>query len=288
MLRRNAYTLLELLVALTIVLVLAGLLAPVFILAKEEARQAVCASNFKQVNLSATLYQIDYDDRYVVSRYRGGNVENAVNDRTWVQLVQPYIRSFESTRCPSDYTRNSPSSAVFDADLVVGNSVERFYTSSQRANTGFNFVYLSPMVKEANGQWLSKPRSASDLQDPAQTLVFGDSVWHVGDDGRPSGGGSYLISPPCRFTSPDHSDSFDLNGIGSDRVYSAAKVWDEGPTKRVRAGGLWGWHTGRLTVVMGDGSVKAISLERASDGCTVRRRWTGLITDTSRYIWDLR
>ena len=288
-LRSKAYTLIELLVALSIVLVLAGLLAPVFIQAKEEARQAGCSMNFKQVNLSATLYQIDYDDRFVVSKYQGGANDNPALDRTWVQLVQPYLRSLESTKCPSDYTRNSTQRAIFDADLVMGSSVERFYSASQRANTGFNFVYLSPMVREASGQWLAKPRSTTELQDPAKTLVFGDSVWDVTADGRPTGGGSYLIVPPCRFLSPDRTDSFGLNTYNNDRIYTAAKVWDDsGQIKRTRTGGLWAWHTGRLTAVLGDGSVKAIPIEKIADGCDVRQRWGGLINDVNRYMWDLR
>ena len=287
--RSKAYTLLELLVAMTIVVVLAGLLAPVFIQVKEEARKTVCAMNFKQVNLSATLYQIDYDDKYVVSKYLGGQAKNAVIDRTWVQLVQPYLRSLDSTRCPSDHTSRPNEPAVFDSDLVIGNSVERFYLASQRANTGFNFVYLSPMVRDPSGQWFSKPRSTSELQSPAETLVFGDSVWEVDDQGMPSGGGSYLLIPPCRFNSPDRSDSFGLNSVSSDWIYTASKVWDDNQhVSRARSGGLWGWHSRRLTAVMGDGSVKVISRERASDGGQVRQRWGGLITDSSKYLWDLR
>lgn len=285
---RRAYTLIEMLVALAIVLVLASLLTPVFIQVKEEAKQASCAFNFKQVNLSANLYQIDYEDRYVLSKYRGDNNEDPLYDRTWVQLVQPYLRSMESMVCPSDYTRRASSHSVFDPDLVMGGSIERFYSTSKRANTGYNFVYLSPIVRENNGVWTSKPRTTGELNDPATTLVYGDSVWEQ-VDGRPSGGGSYLIVPPCRWLAPDRTDSFGLSGYQNDRIYTAAKFWDEIRSRRTpRIGGLWPWHSGRLTAVMGDGSVKSMTIEKIADGCEVRQRWGGYITDTQRYVWDLR
>lgn len=285
---RRAYTLIELLAALTIIVVLASLLAPVFIQVKEEAKQAACSFNFKQVNLSANLYSIDYEDRYVLSKYRGGNTDDAFTDRTWVQLIQPYLRSFESTICPSDYSRQPGKTPVFDPDLVVNSSIERFYTASKRANTGYNFVYLSPMVKESNGLWTSKPRSTSELGDPSRTLVYGDSAWEQ-LDGRPIGGGSYLIVPPCRYLAPDRTDSFNLGTYNNDRIYTASKVWDEiGNRRDPRIGGLWPWHSGRLTAVMADGSIKSLTVAKIADGCDVRQRWGGYITDVERYVWDLR
>ncbi|MBS1724013.1 MAG: hypothetical protein JSS66_13795 [Armatimonadetes bacterium] len=278
------------LVAMTIVLVLASLLTPVFLTARDEARKVACTQNFKQVNFASTLYQVDYDDRFVVSKYSTGVYERADTDRTWVQLVFPYLRSFASTRCPSDQTIRPGLDPVFDADMMVGDNLERYYTMSTRANTGFNYIYLSPLVREANGHWVAKPRGATELNDPSQTLIFADSVWDVTPNGQPIGGGSYLIVPPCRYMSPGRTDSFELAGYSNDRIYTGQRTWDEDGAqyRRTRFGGIWPWHAGRFTAAMGDGSVKVLALNRASDGCTVHQNWGGLIVNAARYVWDLR
>lgn len=287
--RTKAYTLTELLVAMTIVLVLAGLFVPLLIQAKEEAKETACAMNFKQVYFASTIYQVDYDDKYVVPKYAVLEVESSEKDRTWVQLIAPYLRNVQVTRCPSDYTQSSGIDPVFDPDLVFGADAERFYQASMRANTGFNFVNLSPMVLEAGNVWTARPRSSTEPQDPARTLVFGDSVWTVTADGRPTGGGSYLIIPPCRIYAKDGADSFGLSGFQDDKVYTSSQAWDDSTKPQsTNFGGLWPWHTGRLNCVMADGSVKSRTVKQVSDGCKVKPNWEGKIIDSGKYLWDLR
>src|SRR5690349_11959484 len=121
---------------MAIVMALVALTFPVFVTAKAEALRAACASNFKQVYFASTLYQVDYDDRYVVSKYTGAQGENAATDRTWVQLVYPYLRSFGSTKCPADHSQRPGMDPIFDSNLMVGTDIERYYTASTRANTG--------------------------------------------------------------------------------------------------------------------------------------------------------
>jgi prepilin-type processing-associated H-X9-DG protein len=129
----------------------------------------------------------------------------------------------------------------------------------------------------------------SEIGDLSKTLVFGDSVWQVTADGRPTGGGSYLIVPPCRYVASDRSDSFNLSGYDNNRVYAVAKGWgDPQPPRRLKYGGLWPWHNGRLTTVMADGSAKSRTLSQLAEGCEVAPGWAGKILETGTYIWDLR
>jgi prepilin-type N-terminal cleavage/methylation domain-containing protein len=286
--RKLGFSLIEVLVALAIVAILAAVLTPVFIAVKDESKRIVCISNFRQVGASNALYQIDYDDKFVIAKYRGPNAENPYVDKTWVQLVQPYLRSVNTTYCPADYT-HVHQEGVFDPDLTQGVNAERLYFESQRANTGYNYIYLSPLVMEGDGQWTAKPRNIAEFQDPSKTLVLADSVWSVDGGGRPLGGGNYLVIPPCRYTSPDSGDSFGLTAYRNERIYTASRIWDDGrPPRRIRFGGLWEWHRGRLTTLMADGSIKASTINKLSEGCQVRPNWGGLIFDPSRYNWGMR
>lgn len=285
MTHRRAFSLVELLVTLGIVAVLAAIVFPVFAAAKKSAQASVCASNFRQVFVASGLYSGDYDDRYVVPRYTGSE-RPAPSDRTWVQLVLPYLRTLDVTRCPADRSVRPAFNSATDPDATVGDAGQRVYRSSMRANTGYNFVYLAPLVRRGE-EWIALPRSSAEAADPSNTLVMGDSVWNVTADGRPEGGGSYLIVPPCRFNGQG-GDTFDLSGYRNDQVYAADQYWErpkEGPT---RSGGLWPWHEGRLTAVMVDGRLRSLRMEEVRAGCEVLDDWEGPVGDRDRYLWDLR
>lgn len=61
--RRNAFTLIELLVVIAVIAILAAILFPVFLQAREKARQSVCLPNTKQIGLAWAMYAQDYDER---------------------------------------------------------------------------------------------------------------------------------------------------------------------------------------------------------------------------------
>ena len=98
---RRGFSLIELLIILAIITILAGFLFPVLAKARESARGAVCISNFKQVGAATMLYLADYNDQFTPVNQQLVDVPNSRNDRTWVQLLLPYSRNFNSFFCPS-------------------------------------------------------------------------------------------------------------------------------------------------------------------------------------------
>jgi prepilin-type N-terminal cleavage/methylation domain-containing protein/prepilin-type processing-associated H-X9-DG protein len=291
--RKHAFTLIELLVVIAIVAVLAAALLPVFIRAKAQAKASVCLGNFKQATLSTFLYSADYDDRFVLSRYSTDVAANAAADKTWVQLALPYTREFRIFKCPSDYTHRDSSDAIFDTDVVPGDTYTRFYRASMRSNIGYNYLYLSPLYGSGR-QSTAIGRMNTEVADPANTILFGDSVYEVTPDGKPSGGGNYLIIPPCRywFDGQFKRDSLRLgNNVPDNQVYTGNINWGplphEGDDAETMMGGLWPWHNRRLSAAFVDGHAKHTTLSQAAVGCDVRPDWEGLIYDRSRYLWDL-
>ena len=104
--RKRAFTLMELLVVISIIALLASILFPVFARARENARRSSCSSNLKQIGLGILQYSQDYDEKLPVHPVSTGTVAgNVLNYSTtsynWIYEIQPYVKSWQLFRCPS-------------------------------------------------------------------------------------------------------------------------------------------------------------------------------------------
>ena len=126
----QGFTLIELLVVIAIIAILAAILFPAFARARENARRASCQSNLKKIGLAMMQYTQDFDEKYALAWYRSG-VEDADPSKasgkytsdasnftptpshhyiTWMDLVQPYMKSLQIFDCPSSTDRTRASS----------------------------------------------------------------------------------------------------------------------------------------------------------------------------------
>ena len=285
---KRGFTLIELVVVIAIIFVIAGLLFPVFATVKRDALRTACISNFRNAQNAGNLYQVDYDDRFMLSNQHP-EVQNSRSDHTWVQELLPYMRNFEIFKCPADNTTRPKAEELFDEDLVPGDTISRYYQISRRSNIGYNNVYLAPFSKTSNSDWQAQPRSSSDIATPSQTLQFVDTAYQV-QNGVPSGGGSYLASPPCRFEQTGNGTLDTFGTVPNAEVFAVSKGWGT-PTDSSSSyvyGGAWPWHNGLVTVIYTDGHGKPLTIEQLSEGCNVMPGWQGLIDDRSRYRWSLK
>jgi prepilin-type N-terminal cleavage/methylation domain-containing protein len=289
---KRAFTLVELLVVLAVIVILASILFPVFARAKSASLRATCVSNYRQLSVATGLYLADYDDYYMPVNHQPASEPNSRNDRTWVQLVLPYVRVFSVFQCPADTSERPRAEAMFDQDLVPGDTFSRYYTASLRSNVAYNYLYLSPVVGSMS-TWHAQPRSSTDIESPSSTIVYVDSVWSRDDGGNPTGGGSWLVMPPCRYSDEggQRIDTF-VQSVPDDKqlfIPTDREGWETTvPRSPTVYGGAWPWHFGRMTVGYADGSVASLSPEHLGDGCTVRQNWEGTIHNSRVYRWDLR
>src|SRR5438034_11611751 len=105
--RAAAFTLIELLVVIAIIAILAAILFPVFAQARDKARQAGCLSNMKQLSLAYHMYAQDNDEKFPINRFDGRG-PNYPLSYTWKTAIQPYLKSRDILRCPSNAYYNQP------------------------------------------------------------------------------------------------------------------------------------------------------------------------------------
>jgi prepilin-type N-terminal cleavage/methylation domain-containing protein len=289
---RRAFTLVELLVVTAVVSLLAAILFPVFAQAKQAAIQVSCAGRFHQVTEAEQMYLDEYDDEFMPVNYEPGSSPNAKTDRTWVQMLLPYTGSFRTFRCPADSLTVDQEASVFDQDLVPGDLFARYYTASMHVNVGYNFQYLSPIMK-AGATWTSQPKSLTELPDPSAMLLFIDSAWRV-ENGVAVDGGNWLVSPPCRYENVGSAvvDTIAMTTVDGDapsahdQIYAPVTGWDPSTQGGQLYGGAWPRHLGRLTVATVGGSVRPISIAELGSGCNILPSWTGSISDRHSYLWS--
>ncbi len=159
---RRAFTLLELLVVMTIVAILSVILLPVFVQAQESAKKANCVSNLKQIGLAFLLYAGDYDD--VMEKTHDPMTTGSTVLTWWASYketppkrseynpragnIQPYIKSVDVIDCPSA--------------LEVGNHL--FWADG-------TFVRLAYARTSA-----SLGLNLSELEIPSETILLGDAA----------------------------------------------------------------------------------------------------------------
>jgi prepilin-type N-terminal cleavage/methylation domain-containing protein/prepilin-type processing-associated H-X9-DG protein len=179
---RKAFTLIELLVVIAIIAILAAILFPVFGRARENARRSSCQSNLKQIGLGMIQYAQDYDERMVPAR--NGAV---VGNTPWHHLLQPYIKSVQLFKCPSntstDNVQNTGGAAPNPPAIPVsyiGNG------GNENADWGGN----RPM-DDTNGEALS------NFDNPATTIVVHEVRNH--NEARLNSVGDFTVNTPDRY-----------------------------------------------------------------------------------------
>lgn len=115
--RKSGFTLIELLVVIAIIAILAAILFPIFIRARESAKASACLDYLNQLGKAVLMYRSDNSDRLPLNigwygYSRSGNAATAGKFyQTYYFLLTKYTKKRTgSFQCPSTYT-------AFDASL---------------------------------------------------------------------------------------------------------------------------------------------------------------------------
>jgi prepilin-type N-terminal cleavage/methylation domain-containing protein/prepilin-type processing-associated H-X9-DG protein len=155
----DGFTLTEMVVVVSIILVLAALLMPALQKSVDSSRQVQCVSNLRQLSESIRLYASDSGNRIPSST-------------TWTTCVAPYLglsatasnlTTLSVFRCPAGWTAGARTAAASNQATYNYNCHPNpFYETPANSPTGTNTYYFS-----------SPPLSL--FNHPAQTIIL--SCW---------------------------------------------------------------------------------------------------------------
>ncbi len=162
---KRGFTLIELLVVIAIIAILAAILFPVFARARENARRASCSSNLKQIGLGLMQYSQDYDEKQPM----GGSNTWTGNQLSWRQLVQPYVKSTQLFKCPSN--------------SATGSDPARLGYPSVPANYGGNLRILkdNEAYSLSAVQNVAQKIEVGEITPGYEDFTFGAPSWVPGD-----------------------------------------------------------------------------------------------------------
>lgn len=128
----RGFTLIELLVVIAIVAILAAILFPAFVKAKDSARTASCASNLMQLGKAFSMYVDDHQGAYPRSARLKNPDEPLLHPQqdtgyvSWDLAIFKYVKNTKVYWCPSD-VRKRPAH-----QRVTGQPLPRTYSMNDQ------------------------------------------------------------------------------------------------------------------------------------------------------------
>lgn len=270
---RAGFTLIEIIVVIAIVGVLAALVFPVLASARESGRRASCQNNLKQLGLALMQYCQDYRGKVPPVNSPSDSATPGIS--SWVGFLQPYVKSYQIMRCPSQ--KEDPYGTWSGAGNVLFQ--ERW------PSYGFNYHFLNPnnCQSTADGtDWVFTPLSLVRVRQPAETVAFAEAKI-VGNDAD-GYYRSYRMAAPG--TVGAGQCGYDDGGWGTGSARD-----DPAEGQNTSTGSFAPRHLGGGNVAFVDGHVKWMTPGRLAVGTN----WAvGMansdvqILDRSQYLWDTR
>ena len=185
---KRGFTLMELLVVITIVAILASLLMLVIQMVRRMAITTTCSSNLRQVGLGCVAYANDWDGFYpAASRPMRGNTTAATSD-AWYDRIPDYLDGKGAVRAMRCAGHRAPAP-------VTG------------------FTHVAPKSFKMNGPLLDTPGHSRHLMvqmvtRPSEMLLFVDGKSSI------TGVGQWSYAQPTFVTDVRHRGR--VNGLAAD------------------------------------------------------------------------
>lgn len=205
---KAGFTLVEILVVISIIALLMAVLLPALNMARELGRRTVCMANVRRLAISIMLYLDSNDQRFPPDRYRWWYPQEHNGEPTPYITVGPYRRyrprwiwylnegmGFVINPYKYGTEQEFQNALEMDNDYFMCPSLKHYkYARSIRNGAyGYNYQYLSNTRPSPSGEGHANyPNSALTIKTPSSTIVFCDSR----GCNIPHGEHAYLVDPP--------------------------------------------------------------------------------------------
>ncbi|MEM0914185.1 MAG: DUF1559 domain-containing protein [Planctomycetota bacterium] len=142
----HAFSLIELLVVISIIALLVGILVPTLASARESARTVFCLNNMRQLALATTNYANAYEGHLPTVGFSHGS--STYSTQAWFFLLEPYSDGKLHYRCPSDksvyWDTPAPSSGLLRRLSYATNYLVSGQAAAYPSSEGWNRLDRSP------------------------------------------------------------------------------------------------------------------------------------------------
>ena len=178
--RHKGFTLIELLVVLAVIALLAGILMPTLVAARQMGRRLVCLSNLRQMVIAAGNYLADNNEYYPLARFVDNSQATEYVQKNCEWDFSKVYEFGQMTECkPGALWQGDTNLKIQQCPAFKGND-----NSPGDPFTGYNYnvSFIGGFLERAEDGTLTGTNStrALEVKKPARCVIFGDGQYEDG------------------------------------------------------------------------------------------------------------
>ncbi|MGB0766527.1 MAG: prepilin-type N-terminal cleavage/methylation domain-containing protein [Phycisphaeraceae bacterium] len=183
--RRTGFSLIELLVVISILGVLIGILLPVLSAARGAAEKVTCGSSLRQLGLVVEAYTIEHKETYPIARYMPEPFVSSSTDPPLMDVLDGYLDQTGAEakvyQCPDDDQVYALAGISYEYNFSLGGQTLRdFLESGRLRRMNIDASKMTVLRDFDNAEFLLTDGSTLDvpMRHIGRNILFADG--HVG------------------------------------------------------------------------------------------------------------